>query len=236
MIFSNTEFYYAKPELVSKNSIIITDEEAKHITKVMRHSVKDKIFITNGKGKIYNSIIKNITKKEVIAEYGEIFEQENKLKDVTFCIPVLKSKERLEFAFEKCIELGITNFIFFSAEKGYKRGIKFDRLNRIAISAMKQSLRSYKPRINYVDKLVFESHTNNIIFDQLSNLSFRSYLNKNKELINESINFIFGPEAGLTKKDKENLKSYKNYRLTNNRLRSETAIITSASILSTNMD
>ena len=64
MIFSNTEFYYTSPKLISDKAIIITDVEAKHISRVMRHKVDDNILITNGEGKIYQSVIKNITKNE----------------------------------------------------------------------------------------------------------------------------------------------------------------------------
>jgi len=46
MIFSNTEFYYTPPELISDKAIIIADVEAKHISRVMRHKVDD---IINGK-------------------------------------------------------------------------------------------------------------------------------------------------------------------------------------------
>lgn len=236
MIFSNTEFYYTPPELISDKAIIIADVEAKHISRVMRHKVDDIILITNGEGKIYQSVIKNITKNEVVAESKKIFTQENKLSNVTFCIPILKSSDRFEFALEKCVELGITNFLVFSAKKSYKRGVKLERWNKILLSAMKQSLQSHKPKIDVTHSLsqTLAQESNKIYFEQNSELSIENYL-KGKSishfLSDKKIFFVFGPEGGLTDEELNSDKNNIQLKLTSNRLRSETAIIHTASLL-----
>ena len=235
MIFSNTEFYYTPPELISDSSLIIIENEAKHIIKVMRHSINDEIFVTDGKGNVYKSIINNVTKKEVIAGIKEKFVQTNKLKNVTFCIPVLKNQDRFEFALEKCVELGITNFLIFSAKKSYKRGVKIERWNKILIAAMKQSLLSHKPNINYSDSLFndISRETNIFIFEQNSEETISNYFNNEKninKLLNKKSFFIFGPEGGLTKEEL-NIEGSIKLQLTKNRLRAETAVIAVGSFI-----
>lgn len=236
MIFSNIEFYYTNPELISSDNIIITGDEAKHLAKVMRHSVNDEIYVTDGMGKVYKSVIKNITKQEVVSKIEEIYHQENKLNGITFCIPILKASDRFEFALEKSVELGITNFLIFSAAKSYKRGIKLDRWERIVISAMKQSLHAYKPEIEFAADIreSVPEQAQTIIFEQTSKISFQDYFineNKIKLLQKENTFFLFGPEGGLTKEEIDSFNNAKLMSLNENRLRSETAIITAAALL-----
>lgn len=233
MIFANTEFYYTSPDLISDNNIIIADEEAKHLIKVMRHTINDEIYVTNGEGYVYKAIIKKINKNEVLAESIELYSHDNNFNNITFYIPILKISDRFEFALEKCVELGITNFVIFNSEKSYKRGAKLERWNKIALSAMKQSLRSYKPILKLTDKLSIKTDHSNIIFEQLAKVRLKNYLIENLNNDKQKINFIFGPEAGLTEKDKKTFGDYTQISLTNNRLRTETAIVTAASIICT---
>lgn len=113
-----------------------------------------------------------------------------------FYIPILKSTERFEFALEKCVELGIINFKIFSSVKSHKRGIKIDRWKNF-ISAMKQSLQSHLPKMEFV-KIISKDLENsvNIIFDQNAEYKFTSYLNnyKNEENRNKIINLFLDPK------------------------------------------
>ena len=236
MIFSNTEFYYTQPKLISSNNVILTGEEANHIVKVMRHSVDDEIYITDGTGKVYKSVIKNITKNEIIAEVKKVYQQKNKLANLTFVIPILKSHDRFEFALEKSVELGITNFLIFSAKKSCKRGIKFERWERIIISAMKQSLHAYKPKIGFADNIrgAIPASSQIIIFEQNTKRSLQDYFgesNKTKLLQEGNTFFIFGPEGGLTKEEISSFNNAELITLNKNRLRSETAIVTAAALI-----
>jgi 16S rRNA (uracil1498-N3)-methyltransferase len=233
MIYSNTEFYYAIPDQIDDSNIILINEEAKHLHQVMRRTVGDIVYVTDGMGHIYESIISLISKSNVILKIQSKQTQNNKLQHIPFCIPILKSSDRFEFALEKCGELGITNFIIYSAKKSYKRGVKLERWEKILIAAMKQSLQSFKPNITFMDKLTFSKSGNtlNIIFDQLAEKSFSDILTDNEK--SKNINFIFGPEGGLTQNEIVSFDNSKLLKLTDNRLRAETAVISAASLLST---
>ncbi len=233
MIFSNTEFYFTDPKNISENFIKIYNEEANHIVKVMRHSIDDNIYVTDGKGNVYDSRIIGIEKKAISLKIFKKFNQKNHFENISFFIPILKSSNRFEFALEKCVELGITNFKIYPAEKSQTRGIKLDRWTKILISAMKQSLHSFQPKIEFVelDKLNFQSQKN-WIFEQNSKIGFNTFLSNNKINITDKINLFFGPESGLVQKDIDKISDPVFLKLNSNRLRSETAIITAASILS----
>lgn len=148
----------------------------------------------------------------------------------------LKSSDRFEFALEKCVELGITNFLIFNAKKSYKRGIKLERWNKILLSAMKQSLQSHKPKISFTESLknYLPENSKKIILEQNSEISINKYfedIDNRNELFNRESYFIFGPEGGLTNEEIIGIKNSKQLQLTKNRLRAETAIIAVGSFI-----
>lgn len=221
---SNKELYFT--ERVNGNAVIIEGDDFRHIVKVMRHQKNDHIYVTSGKGIIHKCTINEIAKEYILAESIKEFRFDNPLGNITFCIPLLKNTDRMEFALEKSIELGISNFIFFKAERSNAYSAKLERLNKIAIAALKQSLLSYKPNLTFNEKLT--NVTNPIILEQESAEKINLYdFNTDKKY-----HFIFGPEGGLSEREINSFTDAKVLSLTKNRLRSETAIITTASILS----
>jgi 16S rRNA (uracil1498-N3)-methyltransferase len=228
-LLSNIELYYSPPDNFQSENILLTEEDFYHAVKVMRHRENDIIYVTNGEGKIFKCKANKILKNEIYLSEIEHYYFKNELKNIFFCIPKLKNVDRLEFAIEKCVELGVTNFIIFTAERSVAKGGKLERWEKIAISAMKQSLRSFVPQIKLANslkeivklegkKFVFEQNSNNF-FDKIKvdNLS-KNYL-------------IFGPEGGLSQNELTEFNSEDVFQLNSNRLRTETAVIFTASLL-----
>ena len=234
MRFADTEFYYADPQQIDDKNICLKDEEAKHLTVVMRHGIGDQVKITDGMGNIFETKIKIISKSSVILQIENQLFVPEKFPKIKIFIPLLKSSDRMETALEKCVELGFTNFVIFSAEKSPKKSIKLNRLNKIALAAMKQSLQSIKPKLDIkkIDELKDQIDDKNIVLDQLATESFSGLISSYYK--NSPINLIFGPEAGLTEKDISQIPNPQKAFLTNERLRSETAIITTASVIAVN--
>lgn len=233
MIYSDTEFYYTTQDLITKSEIILDKEETKHLSQVMRHSVGDEIFVTDGVGNVYRSKITHIAKNNSILEIISVEKSKERFPNIFLFIPILKSSDRFEFALEKSIELGITNIVVYSAKNSHKRGVKLERWRRIGLAAMKQSLQAFKPNIQYMeslDKVDFDNSTN-FIFDQLASKYFSEILPELHE--EKRINLIFGPEAGLNENEKNKPNNSQLIYLTKNRLRAETAIISAISFLST---
>lgn len=226
---SNIELYYTEPENVNSEELLIYGEEHSHITRVMRHSINDELYVTNGKGNIYQTIIIDITKEFVRSKIQSVINYNNPFENYVFCIPKLKSADRFEFALEKCVELGITNFVIYDAQRSISKGNKPDRWNKILLSSMKQSLRSFLPEISMVSSLqqIINSDGIKIVFEQnvKNNLCDLSTDKQNKYF------FIFGPEGGLGQKELSLVREEDIYNITPNRLRSETAIVTAAACL-----
>ena len=153
LILSNIELYYSSSFDLKSQIIKIEGEECNHILNVMRHKIDDEIYVTNGMGKIFKCRISQVNKKIVDAKILEEFTFEARFPNITFCIPMLRNNDRLEFALEKCTELGITNFIIYSAKRSVPKKLNLVRVEKILITAMKQSLLSWLPKIRYASSL-----------------------------------------------------------------------------------
>lgn len=228
VFLSDIELYFT-PKIIDDTKVCIEGDECRHILQVMRHKTGDEIFVTNGNGRIFRTSILETSKKEVIASIEQTYQYENKLANFTICIPRIKNQDRFEFAIEKCIELGFTNFVIFDAVRTVAKGEKLDRWNKIAVSAMKQSLRSFIPKIEFMK--TFKSFNDRegvkIIFDQNSETLLIDY-SFNSEI---KYNLIFGPEGGLTDEEKKIILNKEMLKLTENRLRAETAVVAACSAI-----
>ena len=230
-LLSNIELYYSSSG-ENGGKLILTGAEAKHAAGVMRHKQGDVLFVTDGRGKVFEAEILEASKGKVVCQVLNVKEFTNELENICFVIPRLKNPSRFEFALEKSVELGITDFIVFDAERSVAKGSKLERWRKITESAMKQSLHGFLSVVRYfksLKEIPIEKGDAVIIFEQESK---RKFFDELKEIENENkIYFIFGPEGGLTKSELQTFKQAKVLQLTKNRLRSETAIITAASAI-----
>ncbi len=224
------ELYYSPFSLKQKNQIKIEGEELNHITKVMRHKTGDELYITDGEGRIFRTTIIKITPEFIETRINQEYIFENTRENIYFCIPKLKSIDRFETALEKCTELGLTNFIVFESDRTITKSNRTERWEKIITAAMKQSLRSFLPTIKIVNSLseIAEMDGVMILFAQEAEQTF------NRDVITKLTNyyFIFGPEGDFSDNEKNMFNRHSFYNLGNHRLRSETAIIKCASIIS----
>lgn len=223
---SNIELYYSASIMTGESEIELIEEEFHHAVNVMRNREGSDLYITNGKGKIFLCSIERVCKTHLTARIKEQNSFLNQLQNVTFCFPALKNPDRFKFALEKCTELGITNFIIFDSTRSVAKIKNVEKFNKTLLSAMKQSLRAYLPSMTTIKncKELLNLDGEKIVFDQGSN----NLLSKEALIANQQF-FIFGPEGGFTD---EELSLFSNrYRLSDFRLRTETAIVKCASIL-----
>lgn len=229
LILSNIELYYSNSFDLKSQIITMDSEESSHILNAMRHQINDEIYVTNGIGQIFKCRIIEINKKNVKTKNLNEFKFKDRFPDITFCIPMLRNNDRLEFALEKCTELGISNFIIYQAKRSIPKKVNLGRVEKILIAAMKQSLLSWLPKIRYISSFDELAHLDGvkIIFEQSS----YNYFSRDKIKTEMNYLFIFGPEGDFTVNEMNELKSSIKYKLAENRLRTETAIIKAASLL-----
>jgi len=224
---SNIELYYTSPEFVGSEKITLHEEEFHHSVNVMRNSVGDSLHITDGEGTIYRTQILEITKSNLNAVIKEKLKYENRAANIWFCVPQLKNPDRVKFAFEKCVELGITNFVLFSSRHTISKKINSEKFQKTTLAAMKQSLRAFLPKIvsSSFDEII-KLHGSKVLFDQKSKTLFDGGVD-----IKKATYFLYGPEGGFGENEINSINPDERFNLSVNRLRSETAIIKCASLL-----
>jgi 16S rRNA (uracil1498-N3)-methyltransferase len=229
-VISGIELYYTEPKNLAGDRIVLEGDDFNHAIKVMRHTIGDQLYITDGAGNMYSSVMEYIEKGRLIAAINDTKKFENKSANIYFCFPRLKNPDRFEFALEKCVELGITNFLIFDAARGVAKGGKAERWSKILLAAMKQSLRTHTPMLEFCGalKTIANIEGSKIVLEQEAEKEI------NEEIIQHNAQkyyFVFGPEGGLTSEEAALFNSESFYALNPARLRSETAIMTAAAYI-----
>ena len=122
-------------------------DESRHCIKVLRHKRNDPIRITDGRGSFYDAVITEPNASRCVFDiHGE---QPTPNPDFTIHIAIAPTKhnERMDWFVEKAVEIGVSAITFIGCEHGERTVVKLDRLARVAVSAMKQSLRARLPSI-----------------------------------------------------------------------------------------
>lgn len=145
--------FYVSPEQVFGDHLELRDQEARHASKVLRYSEGDPITAVDGMGGWYEGVISTISKDSVSVQIKENRLVEKSAPELVLGMGILKKRDRLEFAVEKAVELGVNKIMLFRGRHTVKENIRKDRLEMTAISAMKQSLRAWLPEILVADSL-----------------------------------------------------------------------------------
>ena len=226
-------FYNSKIDKNTTN-FTISDEDFKHITRVMRKRKGDLIKFTNGKGYGFESQIERIEKKRIYFEIKKLFKTANS-NNLHIGISLLKSSTRFEFFLEKATEIGIKEITPIISKNTLKKGINMLRSTNKIISAMKQSIKYYMPKLNELE--LFETFCNNSD-EKYKFISTCQDIKKipvsNLTKIQESTVVLIGPEGDFNKDEVDYAvkNDFEPLSLGNNRLRSETAAIVVSSAFS----
>jgi 16S rRNA (uracil1498-N3)-methyltransferase len=138
-------FYIQNPE----KEIILSSEESKHATKVLRKKEGDILNFTDGKGGFYKA---EITLADSRKCRLQIISSEQKPKQHSYhlhiAIAPTKNMDRYEWFLEKATEIGIDEITPIICDHSERKVLKTERCNRILLSAMKQSLKFHLPKLN----------------------------------------------------------------------------------------
>lgn len=222
----NMQLFYL-PDLSKENKTAnFSKEESKHIFKVLRKNIGDNINITNGKNILFQGSISSISKNNCEVIIDQVVDKTPLPYSLHLGISLLKSNDRFEWFLEKANEIGITEITPLICDRTEKKYLNENRLNKILISSMKQSLKTYLPKLNPVSTLknFIENKNNSDLFIAHCNDSEKKTLIKSIKPKSSSL-ILIGPEGDFTEKEVEacNLKNYINVSLGNARLRAETA-------------
>lgn len=127
----------------------LSAEESHHAVKVLRLKAGAELFLTDGAGKLYKTEIAEAHFKKTRLYINQVTTpQPPRSVYVHLVVAPPKSPERLEWFVEKAIEIGVEEISFILCEHSEKKQLNLERIQRVAVSAMKQSLKMYMPCLN----------------------------------------------------------------------------------------
>ena len=134
---------------VTKGTNLLGEQESWHCTRVLRLEVGGTIHITDGLGNLYECVILIADPKKCIVNVVDIktgyLKRGNHLH---IAIAPTKSVDRFEWFLEKATEIGIDEITPLFCAHSERIRIKTERLEKIIVAAMKQSLKAYLPKLN----------------------------------------------------------------------------------------
>ena len=234
------ERYFYVP--CAANLTELPQEEAQHAIKVLRLREGDTIFLMDGKGTFYRAEVSMVSNKHCAYDIIETIPQERPWKNhLHIVMAPTKMMERTEWMAEKATEIGIDEFSFLECQFSERRTLRSDRIDKIVVSATKQSRKAWKPVVNdmqsfrsFVEQprkgLKFICHCYNEIerkdlFDTLNTLDSSE--------ATEPVTVLVGPEGDFSL-DEVRLAMQHGYistSLGSQRLRTETAALSAVMIM-----
>ena len=227
---SNIRLFYS--ESLSNNlSGKLNKDQSRYLTSVMRLKTNQEFSLFNKSGE-WNTKILSINKGIVEFEVQNQLRQSIQEREIWLVFAPIKSNY-FNFMLQKATEIGVTKLFPITTERTIVRKINEDRLNKILIEATEQSNRLTVPSIEKIQKLekfLNENKNINLVFGDLNSE------NKKIELKDPSkpITVLIGPEGDFSEAERAKILKFKgvqSIKLNDNILRSETAVISSLSII-----
>jgi len=218
------------PDIETKQTL--SEEESGHCVRVLRYTAGDEILITDGRGTTYTARITNPHPKHCDFEILSREKQEpHHAFHLHIAIAPTKNIERLEWAIEKCVEIGVDEITPLLCRFSERKQLRTDRLEKIILSAAKQSLTPYLPVLHELTPY------DEFINSQRSALSVQKFIahcyKEDKRVLKEEIEHgkdvlvLIGPEGDFSEKEVADALAlgFIPVSLGNSRLRTETAAV-----------
>lgn len=220
-----TIFY--TPDILSSTEL--PSEEAQHCVKVLRMKEGDEIFLTDGKGHFFDASILQAHTKHCLVNILNTIEY---VKPWNFNLHIAfaptKNMDRIEWFAEKATEIGIDHLSTVLCQHSERKEIKLPRVEKILISAMKQSQKAFLPEL---DEITTFSKFIKQDFDGRKFIA-HCYDGQKMELKDtyrkgENALIMIGPEGDFSEKEVEEAiaAGFEPISLGNSRLRTETAAL-----------
>ena len=181
----------------------LNEEESFHACRVLRLRNGDKIRILDGTGGLYESIIESVDSKKTSFTHLQLIEKQDKpTYQIHLFVAPTKQTERMEWMVEKCCEFGIHSIGFFTSKNSERKEMKLNRLEKIAIAALKQSKNLFLPQIQPITPLkklvdsIDQDGDNQVLFAHISEPPVPSL---GKQIrFNQSYWVFVGPEGDFS--------------------------------------
>jgi 16S rRNA (uracil1498-N3)-methyltransferase len=212
----------------------LDDEESRHCVKVLRKNSGDVIKITDGKGFFYDAQIIKADARQCEFTIQKTTPEETRNYQIHIAVSPTKNADRIEWFVEKATEFGVDTISLIECENSERTFIKIERLRKLAISAMKQSLKANLPKLNemvsFLDLMKSVKEPGKFIayVDSENPTHLQNVIRKGETTV-----VLIGPEGDFSKDEISEAieKGFIKVSLGKSRLRTETAAIAACHIV-----
>ena len=137
-----------------KESLTLSEEESNHCVQVLRRTAGDEVEVTDGVGNLYHCVITNPHRKHCELRIESV-ETPEALHEgwIRIGIAPTKNIDRTEWAIEKCVEMGADEIVLLLCDHSERKTVNIERLQKIVVSAAKQSLKARFPILKPMTKM-----------------------------------------------------------------------------------
>ena len=221
-------FFYV-PDAAQVNEL--PADEAMHAMRVLRLKGGDELFLMDGVGNFYRAQVTIAATHHCYYEILEVLPQERQWKGrFHLAIAPTKMMDRMEWMVEKATEVGVDEISFLNCAFSERRVVKNPRVEKIIVSAMKQSHKAWKPVLNEMSTFAYfiEQPRSGVkyiahCYDEIPRVNLFDELRKTPDETEMTV--LIGPEGDFSIDEVRQAVAhgYQSVSLGTSRLRTETA-------------
>lgn len=204
------KFFFLDARIQTGESLTLTGEEARHISRSLRMKKGDTITLCDGMGNNYSAEISDISREIVkVNVFAELPSHEKSLVQIRLFLSLTKG-DKIEYAIQKCVELGVHEIIPLQTSRTmvcFNDSTVLNRMkrwNRLSLEAAKQSGRSFIPLVS-PPRTLPEALSS---FEK-EDLTLMAHLGEKATSLRNSlegktslrVNLLIGPEGGFTREE-----------------------------------
>jgi 16S rRNA (uracil1498-N3)-methyltransferase len=221
------EYLFYQPDIVNGNNYL-PPEEAWHCARVLRKKAGEKIILTDGKGFFYEGVLTEAKPSSCAFRVESRQPAPPRPVQITLGVSTVKNPDRFEWMVEKCTECGVSKIVPVICAGSIDKKIRPDRLLKIAISAMKQSLQAWLPVLHPplpFQAFIAEQNSDTRLICTASGLPPQRWISDTSST--GSVTVLIGPEGDFSNEEMELARraGFTSVSLGPNRLRTETAAV-----------
>lgn len=221
--------YFYVPDAASQGAL--PEEEARHATRVLRLQEGDEMFLMDGRGTFYRAEVTLASNKKCLYRVLQTMPQEAAWTGrIHLAIAPTKDMGRVEWMTEKSTEIGFDSLSFLDCQFSERRTLRTDRVEKIMISALKQSRKPWAVQIEGLTpfRQFIDSHQTGRRFichcySEVPRTNLHAVLQQLPP--DEDVSILVGPEGDFSIQEVQYALSqgYESVTLGSSRLRTETA-------------
>ena len=213
----------------------LPEEEAAHAIRVLRLQAGDEVTLTDGKGNFYRAEISTASNKCCLVNVLETLPQAPLWKGhLHIAMAPTKNMDRTEWFAEKATEIGLDELTFLNCRYSERKVIKTERIHKILVAAIKQSLKARLPQLNEMTDF------NRFIRQSFNGQKFIAHCYPGEKLLlkdclrrGEDALVLIGPEGDFSEEEVEEAlaQGFRPISLGPSRLRTETAALVACHLM-----